>query len=505
MKRLGKIAAIVLATLSVASLSACASCKKKKTPEVPTPPPATATGDCAKKGHEYSEKTGLCIRCEQKAVIPALTGEEKFSAVVPCTHDTTKPHGCKYQGSGENMWNRLELKEDCYTVEIGSKGALWLSFSVEKAGQYVLHSVDGDNGVKVTRHAANDSYVNEEGISAVEEDSNFYGYVNCGEVYYNAAWRATYCLKAAAGTKVKIRFIRIDEPAWEPKSVHTQVYATQLTEKAANVSNKELHVVPYESDFFFDESVGYYRMGTASNPGEIIYAAINKEAPRLFNEGTSFRNLRQGSPNSLNLTDGYTEEDDYNVLCYTPFIMNWVDENAVWYGENNYGYSTDEPAGDTSKKCYQNYCNDDGVYPVNKELYKFLTLYTKLNKPAGVVGEGDDAEEEISTELWQSGEADKYLWLAACYYYGEPTQGTENSPHLLRSGGNTVSTGLDYFYKIDGTGSYTLHCDTPNVLIRLRGQAAVALDGITVQGSDIFELYVSGGNVSITLTVTRND
>ncbi len=493
-----RITATLLALLTVGSITAFAGCKKEPTPSTDS----SAMGECTTKGHDYGN-TGVCVRCEEKAVLPSLPSSQKFPLVEVCTHKAPCPV-CDYIGTGEDMWNRLELKEGCFTVEISKTGKLWLSFPVEQAGQYVLHSVSGANGVTAARHAANDSYVNEKGIDAVVEKENFYAYDNCGEKYYNANWRSTYCLTGTAGTQIKIRFIRIADPAWEPEAVHTTVYATELAEKAQDMpSDKALFDVPYNTPYFFDESVGYYRMGTTEAPGEIIYAAINKEATRLFNEGMSFRNIRQSSTTSLNLNDGLTENGDYNVLCYTPFIMNWTDENAVWYGENNYGFDTTEPAGDTTKKCYQNYCNSDGVYPVNQELHKFLTLYTKLNKPV---------DEEITSELWQSGEADGYLWLSACYYYGQRATGTKENPHLLtENGDNDVSTkDLDYFFKVNGTGSYTLRCETAGVYIKITSQdgtsqQGVALTEITVNGTDVFELYTMEGNeISITLTVTKN-
>ncbi len=500
MNKLKKITATILAMLCIASVGAIAGCGDKK----PTPPPAT---ECDVKGHGYDEKTGLCVRCEKKAVIPSVPSKQTFPLVAPCTHDGNQCNQCDYEGSGENMWNRLQLFEDCYTVEIGSKGQLWLSFSVKKAGQYVLHSVGGDNGVKATRHAANDSYVNEKGIPAVEEEGNFYAYDNCGENYYNAAWRSTYCLKAPVGTRVKIRFIRIDEPAWEPASIHTKVYAEELTEKAQNApDDKELIDVPYDSEYFFDESLGYYRMGTASNPGEIIYAAIDKAAPRLFGEategeGTKFTNILKTSGTALNIGNGTTENGDYNILNYLPFIMNWKDENATWGSRP--GSTSEEPEGDPDKVCYQNYCNDDGVYPVNKELFTFLNLYVSANSPA---------DEEVSTEEWVAKK--DYLWLSACYYYGQIQSGTQANPLKVEAGNLTVNIPeFDYLYLIIlDEGTYTIQCANADIRISVSGDAeqAIPTEGITITVSPddpvAFTLsHVSGLEVKdLAFTVTKN-
>ncbi len=508
MNKLKKITATLLAMLSILSLGAFAGCNDdSEDSSVESSSPAL-TGECAKKGHEYDEKTGLCVRCEKKADIPAIPAKQKFPLVTPCTHDGKNCPECEFQGSGESMWNRLQLFEDCYTVEIGSKGELWLSFSVQQAGQYVLHSVDGDNGVTVTRHAANDSYVNEQGIAAVQEANNFYAYDNCGTQYFNASWRSTYRLKGTKGTQVKIRFIRIDEPAWEPQSVYTKVYATELTEKAAEAADgKALVDVPYDSDYFYDETLGYYRMGTAENPGEIIYVAIDKAAPRLFGETTDggtemkFTNVLKNAGTALNVGNGVTEDGDFNILCYTPFIMNWKDENAAWGSRP--GSETAEPEGDPSKKCYQNYCNSDGVYPANKELFTFLNLYVKANSPA---------DSEISTEEWQAQHG--YLWLSACYYYTEIESGTKENPLKLTEGNTTVNipTFEMLYLSIQEEGSYTLKCSSTDIKIRIGDGALTSIgeEGVTITVTAgtpvVFTLNHSEGDEvkDLTLTLTKN-
>ncbi len=515
MKKMKRIAATALAFLTVCAVPSLGACDKggdKTSSSSESSSGEPLLGECADKGHGYDYKTGLCVRCGKKAVIPPLPAKQKFPLVEPCTHDIKNCPDCDYSGTGENKWNRLELFVDCYTVEIGKTGELWLSFSPKepnkngettslRAGQYALHSVDGDNGVTVTRHAANAEYVNDEGIPAVKENGNFYAYDNCGEGYLNSEWRSTYRIKGAQGTQVKIRFVRIDEPAWEPETIHTKIYPTELKTKAENVSkDMELKDVPYESEYFFDESMGCYRMGTQASPGAVIYAAIDTPALRLFGkaeegEDAKFTTLLKNSGTALNIGDGVTANGDYNVLCYTPFIMNWKDENASWGSRP--GETAEEPEADLNKVCYQNYCNDDGVYPVNKELFKFLNLYVKANKPA------DDA---ISAEDWAAKK--DYLWLSACYYYKQSKQGTLNNPYVLIEGNNTVSIKIvPEYFQIGGSGSFTLHCDTPDVMIKIDGAAAIPLDGATVQATDVFNVMLNTAvlqTVTVTVNVTKN-
>ncbi len=480
MNQVKRITAAFLALLTMGALAPLAGCGD------------APKSECEIKGHEYSETDLLCVRCEKKAPIPSVPSNQKFPLVEPCTHGLQNCPVCEYVGTGENEWDRLELKEGCYTVEIGSDGELWLSFSVSQAGQYVLHSVGGDEDVAATRHAANAHYVNEKGIAAFEENGEFYSYVNCGNAYFNDEWRATYCLKAPTGTMVQIRFIRIDEPAWEPNIIRTSVYAKELTEKAQDGGeDKELTDVPYDSAYFFDESVGYYRMGTKNAPGEIIYAAIDRAAPRLFGSETDgdpvkFTNLLKNSGTALNISNGLTANGDYNVLCYTPFIMNWVDENASWGSRP--GETASEPEGDPNKVCYQNYCNADGVYPVNRELFTFLSLYVKANPPTDSEGANENT-----------------TWLSACYYYGQRKDGTEDNPKVLTVGDNSVTlTDPASYYVIQGTGSYTVSCTVDGVKFIADGKIT-DLTQTTVEGGKVFRLRDDDyEKVTVTITITQN-
>ncbi len=453
------------------------------------------------KGHDYSYQTGLCSRCGQEAPIPALPDDQAFPLVIPCTHsDTGSCHKCEYQGNGEEF-NRLELFEDCYTIEIPSSRKIWVSFSVEEAGQYVLYTVGGSNGVDITRHNANSAFISPDGFPAMEKGDELYGFVNCGEDYYNAEWRATYCLSGASGTLVKLCFVRVGEPAWEAKSVYTKVYAQEINGVKAKdeADGMKLRDVPYDSEYFYNDPAdggdGYYYMGTKENPGALIYAAINKDATRLFTDA-KFTNILKNSGAALNISNGHTDDGNYNILCYTPFIMNWKDENATWGSRP--GSTSTEPEADLEKNCYQNFCNRDGVYPVNAELFQFLNLYVKANKPA---------DEEISLEDWR--DQKEYIWLSACYYYAEIPLGSTENPYKLSVGETTVSiaAGEMPYYTIEEEGSYTIKGTNENILLKVKdtsGKAVPCLD-VTVEAPVVF--YLSEKNweaVEGTLTIVKN-
>ncbi len=455
MKIFKKFIAGMLALCATLSLVAtgCGGEQEKKPPVDPN-----ACTDTV-KGHDYAEKDGVCIRCGKKAVIPALPANADFPLVEPCDHGGNC--GCEYEGSGE-MWNRVELQESCYTIEIPYAKEIWLSFAVEKAGQYVLYSVGGDNDIKAERYNANAHYVPDVGVAAYEENDDFYGYVNCGAGYFNGEWRATYRLSGERGATVKVCFVRVGEPAWEAISVYTKVYATQINgKKAEQPEGMTLSDVPYDSSFFYNEEDGYYHMGTKEQPGALIYAAIDRNASRLFTEA-KFTNILQNAGTALNLSNGLTPEGNYSILCYTPFIMNWVDENASWGSRPGVGGAeAAAPEGDPDKNCYQNFCNSDGVYPVTQELFDFLNLYVKANKPA---------DQDVSLDAWLAQE--DWIWLSACYYYSNIPVGTESHPLALQEGENEISIPelSNYYCALNEAGSYKLTVSASDVVIELNGE-----------------------------------
>lgn len=522
MKKFAKRAAILLSLVAFSSFTAFVGCDDPANSSSSSTHSSTDSSDSSqvqdnactdeKKGHAYSEDTGVCIRCGKEAVIPPPSANMQYPLVEPCTH--TKNGNCSeclYQGAGEE-YNRFELfLNEGYTVEIGSSGELWLSFSTKeygananagRSGQFVLRSVGGSNGVKVTRHSATTHYVTPDGKPAVEKDGDFYSFVNCSDAENNEQWRATYCLKGEKGTQVKVYFVRIADPVWEAKTIRTKVYAQELKEKAPEPeANQQLVEVDYKADYFYSDPAtggdGYYHLGTKENPGKIIYAAISKSAVRLFGEdsSTSFTNVLKSFGAALDLQDGYTADGDYNILCYTPFIMNWKNDDASWGSRP--GSEEETPETDPNKVCYQNYCNSDGVYPVNAELFKFLNLYVAKNKPV------DDA---ITNEDYQN--KAPWIWLSACFTYEEIKLGTQKNPLPLAVGKNTVTTlKWDTLYCgfADKEGSYTVSFAFTGT-ITVNNTDYTDTCSITANGDEILTLSMADGSVAeITVTVTKNE
>lgn len=366
--------------------------------------------DIAARGHDYAN-TGACKRCNKKAAIPAADSSASYTNIIS-----------EFSGCTGTDYDRYELKTDTYyEVEIGRTKSVWVSVSVPEAGQYALYSIE-NNGVTAKRYDASAHYI------PIDKDGNYIGHasgelsggnfistVNCGELYWSTEWRATFCLTGDAGSTAKIVIVRIDTPAWQPGYMHKDILATEIDGRAPNgPEGATPTVVPYETDYFFDEEVGFYRMGTPSNPGALIYVAITAIPERMLLDST-FAQIQYQGPN-LNLDGGYNADGDHIVLHYAPFIMS------------------DETYGGTSNS-YELYVNDDGMYPVNQELFTFLNLYVYSNSPM-------DIPEEI---LNNPAKREHSAWLAACYYYDTLPLGSEANPYKVTDSQFTVTT-IEYDY-----------------------------------------------------------
>lgn len=458
-------------------------------------PTVTQSAPIAARGHDYSQDNGTCVVCGEQAVIPALDENQSFPLVEPCIHTDEQIYeglcNCVYKGRGEE-YSRVELTEGCYTVETikndNVTNSIWLSFSVKEAGQYMLYSVDNNNAATAARYDASMAFVSPVGEPArVDENGDFYSYINCGEQYFNSEWRATFRINAKAGTQVKICFVRIDDPVWAPKAVYTYVFPTQINGQKApegGAANKKTEV-PYDSKYYYSDPAtggdGYYHLAS----GELIYAAISSSPERLLLNGSFTAIHYEGS--ALNLSDGLNADGNYNILNYVPFIMNCLYDNDIFAKDEKDNYLID-PA----KNCYQNYCNSDGLYPVTAELFNFLNLYVQKNKPI---------DDEINDEDWVN-QAD-WLWLSACYYYAPITEGTQENPLSLTVGEYQIALpAADYFYcTIKEAGTYKITCSDSEVFIG--EDLATGEATLVVTDAPLVFTFASTDSKTVTITVEK--
>ena len=442
----------------------------------------TTTAAITKRGHDYGND-GVCVRCEDGKDNPIFPqgGTPHYIDILDENSDI--------EGSGD-AYDRYQLKEGYYTLDMGKDSQVWLSFSAKKTGQYALYATEAATGVTVARYDASAQYVAEDTPypARVLDGGKFYSTVNASELYYHTEWRATFCIKASEETTVKFRFVRIADAAWTPKNVYDPVIPVEINGKTApNPNAGESKVeVPYTSSYYFDQTLGYYRMGTANNPGSVIYAAITSTPARQLSE-FAFNTIQAESGTFvLALYIGVNADGDYLLRNYIPFIMNCKDNSDI---------STEK---DPTKNCYENFVNSDGLYPVTQELHDFLDLYTRKNKPYN-----------IPDDIWENQREN--AWLSACYYYDNLTPGTEEYPFELTEGNNPISIAKrDFYYGIfKGDGVYTIASDDENLCVQVGNTSYKGPFSITFEASSvgrIFTFYADNAaahETSVTITATN--
>ncbi len=368
-----------------------------------------------KRGHEYDD--GNCIRCHQN---PTLPDAEQNPSYVN-NYDKNNPFDARNESGSDYNRYEVAVEEDSayYEFEL-QRSKTWISLAVPEAGQYAVYTIGAlPAGTTIVRYDAsaqyipqddNGNYVGDEATVLGEDGflpaGTLFSDVNASTLHWSTQWRATWCLSAPLGSMIKLRFVRIDEPAWTPTYVYEDVTAMQINGVTAPEAEdeKEPALVPYETEYFYDEACGYYRMGTQADPKDIIFAAISANAPRLL--GEKALNAIQYEGNNLSIGAGLTVDGNYYLKNYVPFIMN----NGGVFGEE-----------DETANCYENYVNSDGLYPVTQELFDFLNAYVSNTKPM-----------DIPNEIWDNtAQRAAKAWLAACYYYAELTEGSIDRPIAL--------------------------------------------------------------------------
>lgn len=429
------------------------------------------TAEIPARGHQYVN--GVCSVCGNGPVYPDAP------AKVVYINPNDKNSGV--YGTGTE-YDRYEMSEGYYEVELGVSGVAWLSFSASRSGYYALYSIENKKNVTATRYDASIQYIPPDGeAAAVKEDGNFYSSISASEKHWNANWRATYKLSGKAEDKVKIRFVRIGEPAWLPAYEYQTVYPKQLTEKAPNLaSNMLTREVPFDTEYEYNESTGYYQ----TKEGKTIYAAITVNAPRMFETGSLVTLPESGG--SYNLYHSTAVDGNYIVRDYAWFLTNYGGLGKL---DDNRNFIANE--GDPDAVCYQNYVNKDGLYPVNQELYEFLKMFTTANKPIGLIDENNP------TILANA-------WLAACYEYYEGTPGSADSPHEKGEGTfevTAVNRGFVYYVfrapeGAESDATYTLSTTFTNARIEIGDDAYVGASTIEIKDGTVFVIRTQDGKAA---------
>lgn len=455
----------------------------KKTRTCKLDPTHTETADIAALGHDYGN-TGKCLVCSTSVTLPKNDSSAKYTdiATLKINEHVTGDAFARYNGN-----------EGYYEVEIGCvdfETETWLSFSAATPGQYALYSITNPANVKVARYDASSQYIptDEDGNyigfdGIVLEDGNFLSTVSCSKSMWSNQWRATFRLTGNKGDRVKVRFVKIAEPTWTPSYVREEIVPTQIGDVTASdpMATETAVPVPYDNEYFYDETSGYYRLGTKETPGAIIYAAIDAPATRLFGD-QSFVSINV-EQDPLNLFYNVNADGDYVTHYYRYFIIEKNDKSNA----NN---------------CYANFVNKDGMYPVTQELFTFLSLYVTRNNPV-----------DVDYDEWKQDPA--AYWLAPCYYYAEYEEGTLQKPIVIETETVEITTlEFDFLYyslpysadnAINGVTRYVLTWDNENVDIKFNNEFIVS--GTEIEVSELANVILEvsskdGSAVTFTLTAS---
>ena len=357
--------------------------------------------------------------------------------------DSSEPVGSAY--------NRYCGQEGYYQIELAAGTTRYYSFAVSQAGQYALETLEAKSGITIERCDASAHYIAPNTYPAtVKEDGTLFSDVHCSESHYSTSWRATYKITSSIDGILPVRFYRFGEPLREPAHLPpVEMTASEIVGKAKDADLEYvLTEVPFLSSdnpkYFYDADYemtfidlvsgeektakGFYRYGEeGDDSAPVIYAAIT--APSRYLEIPFPQIITKGG--SLKLYDYTDAEGDYHYKDYTNFLLN--NGGNIYYPEN--ATNPVLSPGDATKNCYMNVTNSDGVFPVNQELFEFLSMYTKRNAP---YVEGGTI-------------ASKNYWLAPCFIYERQM--------LLNVGENVVTaskTETAFTLKVETAGTYQI-------------------------------------------------
>lgn len=134
---------------------------------------------------------------------------------------------------------------------------------------------------------------------------------------------------------------------------------------------------------------------------------------------------------------------------------------------------------------YGELANSDGLYPVNDQIKAVLDVF---------------CTDYIGWTQYRN-----TYWLAACSYYGEPSDGSENSPYDLTTGNNTVDlNGKTYVaIKSNTTGYYVIstsngELDIPNSIV-INGSYYVEVHAL-----EEFKFTITGNGTATVNVATVN-
>ena len=236
--------------------------------------------------------------------------------------------------------------------------------------------------------------------------------------YGTSTFAPIYFAVAVKANKYPVEITLQIEKGAESESAYAEVTET-LT--AATKPDGVLCGIPMDgtsaAKLTYDADKKAYRYGES---GPIVYVKLTKalDADR-FSSGCSLAYMELTSTYLPRYTiNSVMESGAILTTDYAKFLRGFTFEQ---YKKTQSMQSTilamPDKAVYEDENCYANYVNEDGAYPLTKELKAFLEAFYKTNKDTVLTQTG------ISANTAQANDA----WLFPCYYYGEGTSITTDA------------------------------------------------------------------------------
>lgn len=189
---------------------------------------------------------------------------------------------------------------------------------------------------------------------------------------------------------------------------YTHVAVTETLTQQTKPEGKELYGIPMDGTstgkLTYDEGAKAYRYGEG---GPIVYVKLTKPLDTdRFAEGCSLAYMELVSTRLATYIFVSESNGAINTLDYTIFLRGFDANGYISKPNNSGGYTLSIPTEIATETYYAKFVNEDGAYPLTKELKDFLEKFYEANETAFYWSIPEDADLNDA-------------WLFPCYYYGE--------------------------------------------------------------------------------------
>lgn len=199
----------------------------------------------------------------------------------------------------------------------------------------------------------------------------------------------------------------------EVNDVTNDVPVTETLTKQTKPEDKQLHGLPMENGSkdlleYNENDKAYHYKPNGSEDAGIVYVKLTSAVEKSrFGESSALAYMDKNPlfPVKYAYTVENTDGNGSVTTDYKLFLRGFKNYNRTPNMSGGYTYTI--PTTLTQENCYTNNVNEDGAYPLTKELMAFLKEFYSQN------------EALLSQYLPEAVQESDSAWLFPCYYYGE--------------------------------------------------------------------------------------